>query len=208
MNKAVNNRSFNFSAGPAAIPTEVLQRAQAELLNWNQQGCSVMELGHRTPQFQALLDQTEADLRQLLKVPEHYKVLFLHGSASHQFAMVPMNFLAPNDSANYLEQAHWSKKAIKEAQAFGTIHVQTAFEQTDAGLGIVSESNWQLDDSAKYLHFTSNETIVGVQFSQEPQQFRGKLVCDMCSDILSRPIDIEQYALIYAGAQKILALRV
>lgn len=196
------SRAFNFSAGPAAIPTAVLERAQAELLNWNNQGCSVMEFGHRTPEFQVLIDKAEADFRKLLKVPEHYKVLFMHGSASHQFAMVPMNFLGQGDSANYLEQAHWSKKAIKEAKRFGNIHVQQGFEQTDAGLAIVPEKDWVLDESAKYLHFTSNETIVGVQFQQEPESFQGNLVCDMCSDILSRPIDIEKYALIYAGAQK------
>lgn len=195
-------RAFNFSAGPAAIPTKVLEKAQAELLNWNSMGCSVMELGHRTPEFQEVIDKAEAGIRELLKIPEHYKVLFMHGSASHQFSMVPMNFLGANDSANYLEQAHWSKKAVKEAQRFGNIHVQQGFEQTENGLAIVPESKWQLDDSAKYLHFTSNETIVGVQFHQEPEAFTGKLVCDMCSDILSRPLDIEKYALIYAGAQK------
>ncbi len=195
-------RAFNFSAGPAAIPTDVLRKAQQELLNWNNQGCSVMEFGHRTPEFQELIDKAELELRQLLKIPEHYKVLFMHGSASHQFVMVPMNFLGADDTANYLEQAHWSKKAIKEAQRFGNIHIQKAFEQTKNGLSIVPESQWQLDEAAKYLHFTSNETIVGVQFQQEPEQFRGRQVCDMCSDILSRSIDIEKYALIYAGAQK------
>lgn len=196
------NRGYNFSAGPAAIPTEVLERAQEELLNWNGQGCSVMEFGHRTPEFEQLLEQTEADLRKLLNIPNHYRVLFMHGSASHQFAMVPMNFLAPDDTANYLEQAHWSKKAIKEAKGFGNIHVQQGFHQTEGGLAIVPESEWKLDEAGKYLHFTSNETIVGVQFKTEPKAFAGKLVCDMCSDILSRPIDIEKYALIYAGAQK------
>ncbi len=195
-------RAFNFSAGPAAIPTAVLEKAQSELLNWNGQGCSVMEFGHRTPEFQELIDRAETNLRNLLKIPEHYKVLFMHGSASHQFAMVPMNLLSNNDSANYLEQAHWSKKAIKEARHFGNIHVQSGFEQTDSGLSIIPEKKWQLDDQAKYLHFTSNETIVGVQFQEEPEAFRGKLVCDMCSDILSRPIEIENYGLIYAGAQK------
>ncbi|MRX28350.1 3-phosphoserine/phosphohydroxythreonine transaminase [Kangiella sp. HZ709] len=196
------DRAYNFSAGPAAIPTAVLEKAQTEFLNWNSQGCSVMEFGHRTPEFQELIDKTENDFRELLKIPEQYKVLFMHGSASHQFSMVPMNFLAPNDSANYLEQAHWSKKAIKEAKRFAKIHVQQAFEETDAGLSIVPESQWRLDEKAKYLHFTSNETIVGVQFQQEPAAFNGHLVCDMCSDILSRPVDIEKYALIYAGAQK------
>ena len=195
-------RSYNFSAGPAAMPTPVLERAKEELLNWNGYGCSVMEFGHRTPEFGQLIEQAEADLRRLLHIPNDYRVLFLHGSASHQFAMVPMNFLGANDTANYLEQAHWSKKAIKEAQAFGKIHVQPAFRQTDEGLAIIPEAEWQLDEQAKYLHFTSNETIVGVQFKTEPSVFSGKLVCDMCSDILSRPINIERYALIYAGAQK------
>ena len=196
------SRAFNFSAGPAAIPTAVLEKAQAELLNWNEQGCSVMEFGHRTPEFQELIDKAEMDFRRLLKVPEHYKVLFMHGSASHQFAMVPMNLLGKADSANYLEQAHWSKKAIKEAKRFANIHVQQGFEQTNSGLAIVPENNWQLDEKAKYLHFTSNETIVGVQFPKDPEQFSGRLVCDMCSDILSRSINIENYGLIYAGAQK------
>lgn len=196
------SRAYNFCAGPAAIPTEVLERAQEELLEWNDQGCSVMEFGHRTPEFQQMIEQAEADFRQLLNIPEHYRVLFMHGSASHQFSMVPMNFLAPNDSANYIQQAHWSNKAIKEAQRFGNIHVQQGFHQTEQGLAIVPEQEWQLDEKAKYLHYTSNETIVGVQYSKEPEVFAGKLVCDMCSDILSRPIDIEKFALIYAGAQK------
>ncbi len=195
-------RAFNFSAGPAAIPTEVLEKAQKELLNWNGHGCSVMEFGHRTPEFQSLIDKAEADLRKLLSIPEHYKVLFMHGSASHQFSMVPMNLLGTNDTANYLEQAHWSKKAIKEAMRFGNIHVQSAYEQTEHGLSILPENQWKLADNAKYLHYTSNETIVGVQFHKEPEVYQGKLVCDMCSDILSREIDIEKYALIYAGAQK------
>ncbi|NVK23254.1 MAG: 3-phosphoserine/phosphohydroxythreonine transaminase [Kangiellaceae bacterium] len=196
------SRAYNFCAGPAAMPTEVLERAQQELLDWNGQGCSVMEFGHRTPQFQEMIEQAEADFRKLLNIPEHYRVLFMHGSASHQFAMVPMNFLAPTDSANYIEQAHWSKKAIKEAKRFANIHVQQGFRQTEHGLALIPESEWQLDEQAKYLHYTSNETIVGVQYPTEPKAFSGKLVCDMCSDIMSRPIDVEQFALIYAGAQK------
>ena len=196
-------RAFNFSAGPAAIPTEVLERAQKELLNWNNYGCSVMELGHRTPDFQGILDNTEANLRKLLKIPENYKVLFMHGSASHQFSMVPMNFLAPGDTANYLEMDHWSKMCIKEAKRFNDIHVEQGVRTNSDGLlELVPEEEWELDDKGKYLHFTSNETIVGVQFQDDPNRFAGKLVSDMCSDILSRPIDIEKYALIYAGAQK------
>lgn len=196
-------RAFNFSAGPAAIPTEVLERAQKELLNWNGFGCSVMELGHRTPDFKTILDKTEADLRTLLKVPNNYKVLFMHGSASHQFSMVPMNFLAPDETANYLELDHWSKMCIKEAKRFADIHVEPGMRKNDDGLlELVPESEWELNDAGKYLHFTSNETIVGVQYQNDPDRFSGKLVSDMCSDILSRPVDIEKYALIYAGAQK------
>ena len=195
-------RAYNFCAGPAAMPTDVLEKAQQELLDWNGLGCSVMEFGHRTPDFQQMIDKAEADFRKLLNIPDHYRVLFMHGSASHQFAMVPMNFLTAHDTANYLEQAHWSKKAINEAKRFANIHVQSAFMQTEQGLSIVPESQWQLDERGKYLHFTSNETIVGVQFHKEPEAFAGMLISDMCSDILSRPIDIEKYALIYAGAQK------
>lgn len=196
-------RAFNFSAGPAAIPTEVLERAQKELLNWNGYGCSVMELGHRTPDFKEILDKTQADLRTLLSIPPNYKVLFMHGSASHQFSMVPMNFLASGDTANYLEMDHWSKMAIKEAKRFGDIHVQQGIRtNSDDLIELVPESEWALDEDAKYLHFTSNETIVGVQFQRDPDRFAGRLVSDMCSDILSRPIDIEKYALLYAGAQK------
>lgn len=196
-------RAFNFSAGPAAIPTEVLERAQKELLNWNGYGCSVMELGHRTPDFQTILDKTEDDLRKLLNIPKNYKVLFMHGSASHQFAMVPMNFLAPGETANYLEMDHWSRMCIKEASRFGDMHIQQGIRTNSDGLlELVPENEWSLDEKGKYLHFTSNETIVGVQFQDDPQSFSGKLVSDMCSDILSRPIDIEKYALIYAGAQK------
>ncbi|MBV37029.1 MAG: 3-phosphoserine/phosphohydroxythreonine aminotransferase [Rickettsiales bacterium] len=196
-------RAFNFSAGPAAIPTEVLERAQKELLNWNNYGCSVMELGHRTPDFQGILDNTEASLRKLLKIPANYKVLFMHGSASHQFSMVPMNFLAPGETANYLEMDHWSKMCIKEAKRFNDIHVEQGVRTNSDGLlELVPEDEWRLDEKGKYLHFTSNETIVGIQFQDDPNRFAGKLVSDMCSDILSRPIDIEKYALIYAGAQK------
>ncbi|WP_223669307.1 3-phosphoserine/phosphohydroxythreonine transaminase [Kangiella shandongensis] len=196
-------RAFNFSAGPAAIPTEVLERAQEELLNWNGYGCSVMELGHRTPDFKEILHNTETNLRKLLKIPDNYQVLFMHGSASHQFSMVPMNFLAPGDSANYLEMDHWSRMCIDEAKRFGNIHVEQGIRKNSDGLlELVPEVEWNLDEDAKYLHFTSNETIVGVQFEQDPECFKGKLVSDMCSDILSRPIDIEKYALIYAGAQK------
>ena len=196
-------RAYNFSAGPAAIPTEVLERAQKELLNWNDYGCSVMELGHRTPDFQEILDKTEENLRKLLKIPETYKVIFMHGSASHQFSMVPMNFLGAGDTANYLDMDHWSKMCIQEAQRFADIHVQEGIRKNSDGLmELVPESEWNLDEEGKYLHFTSNETIVGVQFQDDPNRFAGKLVSDMCSDILSRPIDIEKYALIYAGAQK------
>lgn len=184
------------------IPTEVLEKAQRELLNWNGMGCSIMELSHRSPEFSEVLANSEASLRRLLNIPEHYKVLFMHGSASHQFAMVPMNFLGKGDTANYLELGLWSQKAIKEAKRFSDIHVQKAVSEDAGLLSLVPESKWQLKSDAKYLHFTSNETILGLQFQQEPKSFRGKLVCDMCSDILSKPIDIENYALIYAGAQK------
>ncbi|AOE50197.1 3-phosphoserine/phosphohydroxythreonine transaminase [Kangiella sediminilitoris] len=196
-------RAFNFSAGPAAIPTEVLERAQEELLNWQGYGCSVMELGHRTPDFKEILHNAEKNLRKLLNIPSNYKVLFMHGSASHQFSMVPMNFLRPDEKANYLELDHWSKMCIAEAKRFANVHVEQGIRKNKDGLlELIPEDEWELDDEGKYLHFTSNETIVGIQFEKDPSRFAGKLVSDMCSDILSRPIDIEKYALIYAGAQK------
>jgi phosphoserine aminotransferase len=196
------HRVHNFSAGPAALPLSVLQTAQAELLDYHGSGMSVMEMSHRSAPFEAIMAQAEADLRQLLNIPAQYKVLFLQGGASLQFAMLPMNLRPAGGSADYLVNGTWGKSAIKDAQRLGNARV-AATTEADNFNRVSSSHELVLDPEAAYLHFTSNETIHGVQYSQEPLPPAGvPLVCDMSSDFLSRPVDISKYGLIYAGAQK------
>ncbi|MCP9758566.1 3-phosphoserine/phosphohydroxythreonine transaminase [Aquitalea sp. S1-19] len=192
---------FNFSAGPAVLPHAVLAEAQADMLDWHGSGMSVMEMSHRGREFMEIIHDAEQDLRQLMAVPAGYKVLFLQGGASQQFAMVPMNLLAGKASADYVNTGHWSKLAIKEASRFGKVNVVASAE--DRGFSYVpDQSIWQCDPEAAYLHYTSNETIGGVQFPFVPDAGKVPLVCDMSSDFLSREIDVAKFGLIYAGAQK------
>jgi phosphoserine aminotransferase len=198
-------RLFNFSAGPAVLPEEVLKQAAEEMLDWHGCGMSIMEMSHRSKEFIAVAEQAEADLRELLAVPENYKVLFLQGGATLQFGMVPMNLTRgkPKDkcAADYVNTGEWSKKAIKEAKGFCSVNVAASSE--DAKFTYAPEqAGWKLDPQAAYVHYTSNETIGGVEFQWTPDTGAVPLVCDMSSHFLSRPVDIAKYGLIYAGAQK------
>jgi phosphoserine aminotransferase len=193
-------RVYNFSAGPAVLPEAVLGRARDEMTDWRGSGMSVMEMSHRGKEFVAIAEKTEADLRTLLGVPAGYKVLFLQGGASLQFAMVPMNLLGEGARADYVNTGQWSKKAIGEAKRIGQVNV--AADAGGAYSNIPAPSEWKTDPSAAYLHYTPNETIGGVEFHWVPETGGVPLVADMSSTILSRPIDVSRFGIIYAGAQK------
>lgn len=193
---------FNFSAGPAMLAEEVLLQAQAEMLDWQGTGMSIMELSHRGPEFKKVVDQAEADLRELMVIPKNYHVLFLAGGASTQFAMVPLNLLAANKKADYIDTGIWSKKAIAEAKRYGNVHIAAQLDESDVRLRIPSQAVWSQRKDAAYVHYTPNETIGGVEFHWLPQTGTIPLVADMSSSILSRPIDVSAYGIIYAGAQK------
>ena len=195
------SRVWNFSAGPAALPEEVLRQAQAELLDWHGAGCSVMEMSHRGKDFTGIIEQAEADLRDLLGVPANYQVLFLQGGATQQFAQIPMNLLAGR-SADYIVTGSWSKKAFKEAQRIGTVRC-AATTESSGFTRLPTADEIKLDPFAAYLHVCTNETIHGVEIPAERIADTGvPLVADMSSHILSRPVPVEKFGLIYAGAQK------
>jgi phosphoserine aminotransferase len=194
-------RVFNFSAGPAVLPEEVLRQAAEEMLDWHGSGMCVMEMSHRGDEFISIAEEAEADLRGLLAIPPRYKVLFLQGGATLQFAMVPMNLLDGKKAADYVNTGEWSKKAIKEASRFCEVNIAASSE--DGGFTYVPEqASWRLSRDAAYVHICSNETIGGVEFHWVPETGGVPLVADMSSHILSRPIDVTRYGLIYAGAQK------
>lgn len=193
-------RVHNFNPGPGALPLEVLQEAQAELLNFNGTGMSVMEISHRSKEFEAVIQTAEADLRELLGIPSNFKVMFLQGGATLQFAMAPMNLRASGASADYIVTGSWSKIALKEAKKLGAARAAADMESENFNS---LPAKLDLDPKAAYLHFTSNETIHGVEFFNEPVPPDGvPLLCDVSSDFISRPIDVSKYALMYAGAQK------
>ena len=194
-------RVYNFSAGPAALPEEVLRQAADEMLDWHGCGMGVMEMSHRGKEFMGIAAQAEADLRELLGVPANYKVLFLQGGASAQFEMVPINLLRGRPSADYVHTGIWAAKAIKAAQRFCQVQVVASAEDR-AFTYAPSPSAWKLDRDAAYVHYCANETIGGVEFDRVPEVGDVPLVCDMSSNILSRPVDVARYGLIYAGAQK------
>jgi phosphoserine aminotransferase len=194
-------RVFNFSAGPAVLPEEVLRLAAEEMLDWRGSGQSVMEMSHRGKEYMAIQEQTEKDLRELLGIPGNYRVLFLQGGATLQFAMAPLNLLGDKKSADYVHTGEWSKKAIKEAKLFGNVNVAASSEPGGFS-SIPPQSEWKLSPDAAYVHITSNETIGGLEFHWTPDTGATPLVADMSSDILSRPIDVSRFGLIYAGAQK------
>jgi len=195
------SRVYNFSAGPAVLPKEVLEQAQAEMLDWNGTGMSVMEMSHRGKAYMSIAAKAEADLRQLMAIPDNYKVLFLQGGASSQFAMVPINLLGDKKSADYMNTGQWSKKAISEAKRFGNVNVIA--DTTDSNFTTVPDAaGLKFDPEAAYVHYTPNETIVGVEFPYVPETGEVPLVADMSSTILSRQIDVSKFGVIYAGAQK------
>lgn len=195
------SRPYNFSAGPAMLPAAVLEQAKAELLDWQGSGMSVMEMSHRGKEFMSIAKQAEADLRELLKIPESYKVLFLQGGATAQFAMVPMNLLRGKDRADYLNTGLWSKKAIAEGKRYCQVNVVASSEATKFTT-VPPRPDWQCDPRAAYFHFTPNETINGVEIHSIPEISEVPLVADMSSTLLSRPLDVAKFGLIYAGAQK------
>ena len=194
------NRVFNFSAGPCTLPVEVLESAKEDLLNYKGTGMSVMEMSHRSKPFEKILAETEADLRSLLSIPDGYKVLFLQGGASLQFSMIPLSFLSPEKTADYIVTGAWGEKAFEAASLLGSVNL--AYDgKSDNYSSVPDFKSIALSEDAAYVHFTSNETIHGVEFLSDPS-ISQPLVCDMSSDILSRPVDIANYSLIYAGAQK------
>ncbi len=194
------NRVFNFSAGPCTLPVEVLESAKEDLLNYKGTGMSVMEMSHRSKPFEKILAETEADLRTLLSIPDNYKVLFLQGGASLQFSMIPLSFLAAGQTSEYLVTGAWGEKALEAANLVGSTKV--VFDGKGDNFRAAPDfGTLDLSADAAYVHFTSNETIQGVEFFADPTT-AAPLVCDMSSDILSRSVDVSKYALIYAGAQK------
>ncbi len=194
-------RVFNFSAGPAVLPEPVLQQAAAEMLDWHGSGMSVMEMSHRGKEFIEIHAQAEADLRELMGIPKNYKVLFLQGGASAQFAVVPMNLLRGKTKADYVNTGQWSKKAISDARKYCKVNV-AASSESENYTRAPKQSEWKLDPDAAYVHITTNETIGGVEFHWVPETGNVPLVADMSSHILSRSMDVSRYGLIYAGAQK------
>ena len=195
------SRVYNFSAGPSISPEPVLKQAQQEMLEWRDSGMSVMEMSHRGKHFAIIAEELESDLRALLAIPENYKVLFLQGGASAQFSLIPQNILNGKTKACYLNTGAWSEKAIKDAQPFCDVIVSASSEATKFTT-IPAASSWAIDAQAAYLHYTSNETIHGVEFQSCPDSKGLPLVSDMSSNILSRKVDVSQYGLIYAGTQK------
>ncbi|MEI2627516.1 3-phosphoserine/phosphohydroxythreonine transaminase [Erwinia aphidicola] len=193
---------FNFSSGPAMLPVEVLRRAEQELCNWQGLGTSVMEISHRSKEFIQVAEEAEKDFRDLLKIPSNYKVLFCHGGARAQFAAVPMNLLGQHTTADYIDGGYWAASAVKEAQKYCTPNVIDA-KTTVAGLrGIKPMSEWALSDNSAYVHFCPNETIDGIAIHETPDFGDKVVVADLSSTILSTPLDVSRYGVIYAGAQK------
>jgi phosphoserine aminotransferase len=194
-------RIYNFSAGPAVLPVPVLEEAQRDLVALPGVGMSVMEISHRSKTFEAILQGAEADMRTIGGIPDNYKVLFLQGGASLQFSMVPMNLLTPGATADYILTGDWAKKAMKEAKRVGATNVAASTEDGNFKR-VPKQSELKLTSGAAYVHMTSNNTIHGTEWHDQPNVGAAPLVCDASSDIFSRPIDIKSYGLIYAGAQK------
>jgi phosphoserine aminotransferase len=194
-------RPFNFSPGPAALPEPVLRRAAAEMLDWHGSGMSVMEMSHRGKEFMSIYASTLGSFRELLAIPANYKVLFLQGGAIGQNAIVPMNLLRGKTRADYVDTGDWSKRSIGEARRFCTVNVAASAEAS-AFTAIPPQNEWRLDRDAAYVHICANETIIGLEYHWTPATGDVPLVADMSSNILSRPLDVSRYGLIYAGAQK------
>ena len=195
------SRGYNFSAGPAALPEDVLDQARAELLEWDGARASVMEISHRGKDFVALAAESERDIRELLAIPSNYKVLFLQGGATQHFAQIPMNIARRGESADYIVTGDWGEKAVKEAKPTIGVRIAATAEATNYDR-IPARETWDLDPKAAYVHYTPNETIRGVEFMDVPDTGAVPLVADMSSTILSRPLDVSKFGLIYADAQK------
>ncbi|QHB32198.1 3-phosphoserine/phosphohydroxythreonine transaminase [Yersinia canariae] len=193
---------YNFSAGPAMLPVEVLRRAEQELRNWHGLGTSVMEISHRSKEFMQVAEEAEKDLRDLMQIPANYKVLFCHGGARAQFAAVPLNLLGDSRSADYIDGGYWAHSAVKEAQKYCTPNVIDVTTHDNGVTGITPMKQWKLSDNAAYVHYCPNETIDGLAINEEPDFGSKIVVADYSSSILSRPIDVSRYGVIYAGAQK------
>lgn len=194
------DRVYNFSPGPATLPYEVLQQASKDVVNFKETGIGLIEMSHRSKEFMAVTDEAERLLRELMEIPDNYKVLFLQGGASSQFFMIPMNLLGPGKKATYLNTGTWSKKAIKEARLFGDIHVAFSSEEQSFNR-VPTQDEYTVDPDSEYLYLVSNNTIYGTQFPDFPATDK-YLVSDMSSDILSRKLDVSKFGLIFAGAQK------
>jgi len=192
---------YNFSAGPAALPKAVMQKAQSELVDWNGQGTSVMEISHRSKEFIKVANEAEQDLRDLLSIPDNYKVLFCHGGARAQFAAVPMNLLGTAKTATYIDGGYWAESAITEATKYCQPEAFNAKTEIDGKAAILPASEWKISKEAAYVHFCPNETIDGIEINELPVTDK-PIVADMSSTILSRQIDVSKYGVIYAGAQK------
>mgnify|MGYP005997163801 CR=1 FL=1 len=194
-------RVFNFCAGPAALPTAVLEKASGEMLNWQGKGLSVMEMSHRSAEYVSIATQAEQDLRDLLSIPDNYKVLFMQGGATAQFAMIPMNLLRGKNTADYIHTGQWSAKAIKEASRYCEVKLAASAEDKNFTYA-PKQTDLKLNPDAAYVHYTPNETIGGVEFDYIPETGDVPLVADFSSSILSEELDVSKFALIYAGAQK------
>ncbi|WP_312600347.1 3-phosphoserine/phosphohydroxythreonine transaminase [Pseudomonas luteola] len=197
----MSKRAYNFCAGPAALPEAVLKQAQADLLDWQGRGLSVMEMSHRGDDFTAISSKAEQDLRDLLVIPADYKVLFLQGGASLQFAQIALNLLPEGGKADYIDTGIWSRKAIEQAQNYGAVNVAASAKKYDY-MAIPGQNEWQLSKDAAYVHYTPNETIGGLEYNWIPETGDVPLVADASSNLLSRPLDVSRFGLIYAGAQK------
>ena len=195
------SRAFNFCAGPATLPEAVLKQARDEMLDWRGTGMSVMEMSHRSDEFVAIADAAEKDLRELAGISDDYAVLFMQGGASSQFSTIPLNLLGSKGSADYVNTGIWSGKAIAEAKRYGDVNIAASSDESGFTT-IPDQADWNTNADAAYLHYTTNETIGGLEFDFIPDTGDVPLVADMSSDMLSRPVDISKYGLIYAGAQK------
>lgn len=195
------SRGYNFSAGPAALPEEVLVQAREEMLEWGSARASVMEISHRGRDFMALAAESEQDLRDLMAIPANYRVLFLQGGATQHFAQIPMNFARPDAVADYIVTGSWGEKAVREAKPYVQPRISASALESHY-TQIPPRASWDLDPDAAYVHYTPNETIHGVEFREVPEVGTVPLIADMSSDILSRPLDVSKFGLIYAGAQK------
>ncbi|HWL26242.1 MAG TPA: 3-phosphoserine/phosphohydroxythreonine transaminase [Ureibacillus sp.] len=196
-----NNRAYNFNAGPSALPLEVLEKAQKEIVNFNGSGMSIMEMSHRSKDYETVHNEAIARLNKLFSIPDNYEVLFLQGGASLQFTMVPMNFLQEGKKASYILTGSWSEKALKEAKLFGNpVEAASSKENNYRNIPALNDINFNADDA--YVHLTSNNTIFGTSWNEYPDTGDVPLIADMSSDILSRPVDVSKFGMIYAGAQK------